>query len=292
LADGFGIGLPPILVFGSEDLKERVARPVLQGDKIICLAITEPGTGSDVATIECTAVKTPDGKHYIVNGEKKWITNGIYADFFTTAVRTGGAGGEGISLLVIERGPGVITRKMACSGMRGSGTTLVIFENAKVPVENIVGTENAGFITIMYNFNRERMALCIQANRMSRTCLEDSITYAMERKTFGKRLIDQPVIREKIGHMARQIEATQALIELMAFQGKMMSHVEALQTLGASVALLKSQATRTLEFCAREASQIFGGKSFTMGGQGGRVEVIGREARAFSIFAGSEENYD
>jgi len=141
----------------------------------------------------------------------------------------------------------------------------------------------------MYNFNRERMALCVQANRMSRTCLEDSITYAMERKTFGKRLIDQPVIREKIGHMARQVEATQALIELAAYQATMMSHFEALQTMGASVALLKSQATRTLEFCAREASQIFGGRSFTMGGQGGRVEVIGREARAFSIFAGSEE---
>jgi len=110
---GLAIGLPPIIHFGSPELKSRVGIPCLKGEKIICLAITEPTGGSDVANLFCEARKTPDGKFYIVNGEKKWITNGVYADFFTVAVRTGGAGARGISLLLIEKTfPGVNARQM------------------------------------------------------------------------------------------------------------------------------------------------------------------------------------
>jgi alkylation response protein AidB-like acyl-CoA dehydrogenase len=146
LVGGFGIGCPPLLKFGKKSLVERIAPGILAGDKRICLAITEPDAGSDVANLTCEAKLTPDGKHYIVNGEKKWITNGIWADYFTTAVRTGGPGMNGISVLLIEReNGGVSTRRMDCQGVWSSGTTYITFEDVKVPVENLLGKENQGF---------------------------------------------------------------------------------------------------------------------------------------------------
>lgn len=145
LLGGFGIGLPPVVLFGSDELKKKVLPGILAGDKRICLAITEPDAGSDVGAISCDAKLTEDGKHFIVNGEKKWITNGIYSDYFTTAVRTGGKGMDGISVLLIERGPGVTTRKMETQGMSTSGSTYVTFEDVKVPVENLLGKKDKGF---------------------------------------------------------------------------------------------------------------------------------------------------
>jgi alkylation response protein AidB-like acyl-CoA dehydrogenase len=142
---GYGIGCPPLVKFGKPELKDRILPGILAGDKRICLAITEPDAGSDVANLTCEAKLSEDGKHYIVNGEKKWITNGIWSDYFTTAVRTGGEGMNGISLLLIERGEGVSTRRMDCQGMWSSGTTYVTFEDVKVPVENLLGKENQGF---------------------------------------------------------------------------------------------------------------------------------------------------
>lgn len=146
LLGGFGIGCPPLVRFGSEPLVKRILPGILAGDKRICLAITEPDAGSDVANLTCEAKLSEDGKHYIVNGEKKWITNGIWCDYFTTAVRTGGPGMNGVSLLLIERAHGgVNTRRMDCQGVWSSGTTYISFEDTKVPVENLLGKENKGF---------------------------------------------------------------------------------------------------------------------------------------------------
>jgi alkylation response protein AidB-like acyl-CoA dehydrogenase len=146
LLGGYGIGCPPIVKFGRKALVERIIPGILSGDKRICLAITEPDAGSDVANLTCEAKLSEDGKHYIVNGEKKWITNGIWCDYFTTAVRTGGPGMNGVSVLLIERDfGGVTTRKMDCQGVWSSGTTYVTFEDVKVPVENLIGKENQGF---------------------------------------------------------------------------------------------------------------------------------------------------
>lgn len=143
---GFGIGCPPLVKFGSKALKDRILPGILNGDKRICLAITEPDAGSDVANLTCEAKLTEDGKHYIVNGEKKWITNGIWCDYFTVAVRTGGEGMNGVSLLLIERAHGgVSTRRMDCQGVWSSGTTYITFEDVKVPVENLLGKANQGF---------------------------------------------------------------------------------------------------------------------------------------------------
>ncbi|KAJ5788478.1 Acyl-CoA dehydrogenase N-terminal [Penicillium paradoxum] len=290
LIGGYGIGCPPLVKFGKKPLVDRILPGILSGDKRICLAITEPDAGSDVANLGCEAKLTEDGKHYIVNGEKKWITNGIYSDYFTTAVRTGKDGMNGLSVLLIEReAGGVSTRRMDCQGVWSSGTTYVTFEDVKVPVENLIGKENQGFKVIMTNFNHERIGIVIQCVRFSRVCYEESMKYAHKRKTFGKRLIDHPVIRMKLAHMARQIEATYNWLENIIYQCQSMEDTEAMLKLGGAIAGLKAQSTQCFEFCAREASQIFGGLSYSRGGQGAKIERLYRDVRAYAIPGGSEE---
>ncbi|KAK8253064.1 acyl-CoA dehydrogenase/oxidase [Phyllosticta capitalensis] len=290
LVGGYGIGGPPLVKHGKPSLLKKILPEILNGDKRICLAITEPDAGSDVANLTCEAKLSEDGKHYIVNGEKKWITNGIWCDYFTTAVRTGGSGMNGVSVLLIDRAMGgVKTRRMDCQGVWSSGTTYITFEDVKVPVENLIGKENQGFKVIMTNFNHERMGIIIQCLRFSRVCYEDSMKYAHKRKTFGKRLIDHPVIRLKLAHMARQIEASYNWLENLIYQCQHMDEMEAMLKLGGAIAGLKAQATTTFEFCAREASQIYGGLSYSRGGQGGRVERLYRDVRAYAIPGGSEE---
>ncbi|KAK5637272.1 hypothetical protein RRF57_012984 [Xylaria bambusicola] len=287
---GFGIGGPPLVKFGKKALKDRILPGILTGEKRICLAITEPDAGSDVANLTCEAKLSEDGKHYIVNGEKKWITNGIWCDYFTTAVRTGGEGMNGVSLLLIERDMGgVSTRCMECQGVWSSGTTYITFEDVKVPVENLLGKENQGFKVIMTNFNHERIGIIIQSIRFSRVCYEESVKYASKRRTFGKKLIDHPVIRMKLAHMARQIEASYNWLENLIYQCQKMGETEAMLRLGGAIAGLKAQSTLTFEFCAREASQIFGGLSYSRGGQGAKVERLYRDVRAYAIPGGSEE---
>lgn len=287
---GFGIGCPPVTRFATQELQDRIMPGILAGDKRICLAITEPDAGSDVANLGCEAKLTDDGKHFIVNGEKKWITNGIWCDYFTTAVRTGGPGMNGISVLLIERSfGGVSTRKMDCQGVWSSGTTYVTFEDVKVPVENLLGKKNQGFRVVMTNFNHERIGIIIQCIRFARVCYEEAIKYANKRRTFGKKLYEHPVIRLKLAHMARQIEASWSWLENLIFQCQRMGEVEAMLKLGGAIAGLKAQSTTTFEYCAREASQIFGGLSYSRGGQGGKVERLYRDVRAYAIPGGSEE---
>ena len=287
---GFGIGCPPLVKHGKKALVDRIVPSILNGDKRICLAITEPDAGSDVANLTCEAKLSEDGKHYIVNGEKKWITNGIWCDYFTTAVRTSDKGMNGISVLLIERDMGgVSTRRMDCQGVWSSGTTYITFEDVKVPVENLIGKENQGFKVIMTNFNHERIGIIIQCIRFSRVCYEESVKYANKRRTFGQKLISHPVIRLKLAHMARQIEASYSWLESLIFQCQKMNDTEAMLKLGGAIAGLKAQSTVTFEFCAREASQIFGGLSYSRGGQGAKVERLYRDVRAYAIPGGSEE---
>ena len=281
----FGIALPPVLNIGSEYLKNLVARDVITGKKVMCLAVTEPYAGSDVAQLQTTAVR--QGDYYIVNGAKKFITSGVKADYFTTAVRTGGPGMRGISLLLLEKDmPGITVRRMKTQGWWISNTAYITLEDVRVPVKNLIGEENWGFIAIMKNFNHERFTMAAMSNRYARICLEEAIRYGRIRKTFGKRLVDHQVIRHKISEMALQVESTHALLEQIAYQMK--SGVDDMVFAGV-LALAKVQATKTMEFCAREASQILGGNSYIRGGQGGKVERIYREVRVNAIGGGSEE---
>jgi len=281
----FGISLPPILTVGSQYLKDRVARDVITGKKIMSLAVTEPYAGSDVASLRTTARR--EGDFFIVNGEKKFITSGTKATYFTVAVRTGGKGMKGVSLLLMEAGmPGFTIRRQKTQGWWISGTSYLTFEDVKVPVKNLIGKENDGFRPIMHNFNHERFVFAAMSNRYARICLEDSIKYARQRKTFGKRLIDHQVIRHKIAEMARLVETTHAMLEQLAYQMKVGASQ---RKLGGPLALIKVQATKTMEFCAREGSQILGGASYIRGGVGERIERLYREVRVNAIAGGSEE---
>jgi len=288
LLAGIGIGLPPILNFGSKQLKERIVRPVLLGEKIICLAISEPSAGSDVFNLQCTAKKSDCGKFWIVNGSKKWITNGTFADYFTTAVKTGKKGE--LTFMLIERVfEGVETRHMKCQGAWASGTAFITFDNVRVPIENQIGKENKGFKLIMYNFNHERWALALQGLRFARVCYEDSFRYALKRETFGKPLIKHQAIRFKLMNMARQIESLQAMCENVTHQLNTFPHALAMIQLGDVCALLKVQSSQVLEYCAREAVHIFGGAGYVRSGVGERVERIYRDVRSISIPGGAEE---
>jgi len=290
LAGGMVIGLPPILKWATPEIKKEVCGPCLRAEKVICLAITEPTAGSDVANLRTTAKK--EGDHYILNGEKKWITNGIFADYFTVACRTGAQkdGMKGLSLVLVSKSmPGVTTRKMKCSGVWSSGTTYITFDDVKVPANHLIGKEGAGFKMIMNNFNHERFGICVMTNRFSRVCMEEALKFASKRKTFGKTLIQHDVIRWKFAEMARQIESTHAWLENITYQMQTMHQMEATMKLGGATALAKVQCTKVFEYCAREAAQIFGGLSYTRGGQGEKVERLSREVRAMAVPGGSEE---
>lgn len=273
------IGLPPVLAIGSDDMKRRVAPQVLAGEKIHALAITEPSGGSDVANLKTRAVR--DGGHYVVNGSKMFITGGMRADFYTVAVRTGGPGAGGISLLLLERDMAGFTRTpLKKQGWWSSDTAALYFDDVRVPAANLIGEENGGFIGIMRNFNGERIGMAAGAVAYARICFEDALAWARERHTFGKRLGDHQVIRHKFAEMARKIGASQAYLEQCAVR------VKAGETPVADLSLLKVQASLTMEFCAREAMQIMGGAGYM---RGCRVERIYREVRVNAIGGGSEE---
>lgn len=194
----------------------------------------------------------------------------------------------GLSLLLLEKGmPGLKTRKMKCSGAWSSGTTYITFEDVKVPVENLIGKENQGFICIMYNFNHERLGIAFQATRFARVCLEDATRYAMKREAFGKPLIEQPVVRKRIADMSRRIEASHAWIESVVYQFQKLPKKVAQTRLSGQCALLKAHAAEVFDYCARSAAQIFGGLAFSRGGQGERVERLYREVLAYLIPGGS-----
>lgn len=289
LIEGLQIGLPPVLNFGSPEMRNRVAPACLKGEKIICLNITEPTAGSDVANIKTTAKR--DGDHYIVSGNKKWITNGIFADYFTVAVRTGKKGMGGVSMLLLERDsmPGITTTRMDCQGVWPSGTTYVEFDNVRVPVTNLIGEENKGFGVIMKNFNHERWGFVVQANRFSRVLLEESWNYSLKRSTFGKKLAEHPVIRWKLAEMARQVESTHHWLESLTLQLCNMDKDLAMASLGGPIALAKAHSSKVMEYCAREARQIFGGNGYTRTGLGAKVERLYRDVGAYAVPGGSEE---
>ena len=275
-----GIGLPPVLNWGSEAMKQRVAPPVLAGEKHISLGITEPGGGSDVANIRTTAVR--DGDHFVVNGSKTYITGGLRANWVSTAVRTGGEGAGGVSMLLIPTNAEGFSRTALDrkQGWWASDTATLHFDNVRVPVENLIGQENRGFLVIMTNFNSERMFMAAGMEAQGRVCLEEAAAWARERNTFGKRLADHQVIRHKFAQMKQKLNATQAYIR-MCYET-----IEAGTANPGDIALLKVQASETLEFCAREAMQILGGIGYM---RGNRVERIYREVRVNAIGGGSEE---
>jgi acyl-CoA dehydrogenase len=275
-----GIGLPPVVNFGSESMKKTVVPSVLNGTKHICLAITEPSGGSDVGNLKTTA--TRDGNHYIINGAKTFITGGLRANWFTTAVRTGGDGIDGISLILIPADAKGISRNSVGKkqGWLCSETASIYFDNVRVSTDQIIGAENKGFKPIVHNFNNERIGMVAACLGASRVCLEEAAQWAQDRKTFGKSLSKHQVIQHKFAEMLRKINATQAYMDVCGW------HIKNGTPDAADIAMLKVQASQTMEFCAREAMQIMGGISYV---RECRTERIYREVRVMAIGGGSEE---
>ena len=275
-----GIGLPPVINWGSEAMKAEIAPPVLRGEAWISLGITEPGGGSDVASLTTTAVR--EGDHFVVNGSKTYITGGMRATWVSTAVRTGGEGPGGVSMLLIPTDAEGFSRTELerKQGWWASDTATLYFDNVRVPVSNLIGEENQGFKVIMTNFNSERMGMAIHMEACARVCLEEAVNWARERQTFGKRLGDHQVIRHKIAMMKQKINATQAYIRVCN------EAIARGDPNPGDIALLKVQASEVMEFCAREALQILGGLGFM---RGNRAERIYREVRVNAIGGGSEE---
>ena len=273
------VALPPVISLGSPEMRERVARPVLAGLKKMAFAVTEPSGGSDVGGFQTTAEKV--GDNYIVNGSKTLISGATRADFMLTAVRTGGPGVGGLSLLLIEADrPGASTKPIAGMGWYNGNNGSISFDNVEVPITNLIGIENRGFAGLANQFNIERFSGISATLAMARTAISEAIAFGRERKTFGQRLIDHQVIRQKIVQMIQRLNSTYAYMDMVVWrfhQG---------ETPVADLAMLKVAATTTLEHCARESLQVLGGSAYT---GDNRVERIYREARTFVIGGGAEE---
>jgi len=288
---GLVVGAPPLLKYASQQLQDQVFPEILSGDKRICLAVTEPDAGSDVRNIRTTAEKTADGTHYIVNGEKKWITNGMFSDYFMTTVRTGApdSGAAGISMLLIPRTQGLRTRKLDVIAGPLAATTYVTFEDVKVPVAYLVGDEGQGFKQTMVNFNHERLWIAFQALRGCRVALHDAFAWALKREAFGQTLVAQPVVRHKFGNMGRKVESLQAWTEQLIFELEHLSDAEGARLLGGATALLKVQSGLVAKYVAEECMKIMGGLGLTKTGQGARVESFYRAVPSFVVPGGSED---
>lgn len=275
-----GIALPPIVRLGTAEQKKRFVRPVLEGKQISALAITEPGGGSDVARLTTKAVR--EGDHYVVDGAKTFITSGCRADFVTTAVRTGGDGHSGISLLVIERGTAgfSVSKKLQKTGWWASDTAELSFDSCRVPVANLIGEENQGFLAIMLNFASERLFLAGQCVAIAELAYRESVAYARERLAFGKSLMGHQVIRHKLADMVTRIAAARALV------GECATRVTREEQVPGLAAMTKNTATDMCSFVVDQAVQIHGGAGYI---RESLVERLYRDARLYPIGGGTRE---
>ncbi|TXT15703.1 hypothetical protein VHUM_00206 [Vanrija humicola] len=285
LNGGMVIGLPPVLNFAKEPLRTKVLTEVFNADKVISLAISEAFAGSDVQGLRCTATKSEDGSYWTINGTKKWITGGMHSDYFTVGCRTEG----GLTVFLVPRGEGVETKPIKTSYSAAAGTAYITFDNVKVPSENMLGPEDGGLLVILSNFNHERWVMCCGSARGSRFIVEECMKWAAQRQVFGKPLLAQPVIRQKLAFMLAKVEALQAWLESVTFQLCQMSYKEQSKYLAGQIAFLKMLCTRVSGEIADEAVQIFGGRGITKTGMGKFIEQHQRTQKFDAILGGAEE---
>ncbi|KAF5342571.1 hypothetical protein D9611_001563 [Ephemerocybe angulata] len=261
---GMLIGAPPLINFGSAELKARILPDILDGKKFICLAITEAHAGSDVMGLKTTAVKSDDGEHWIINGTKKWITNGTFADYFVVGCKTE----DGFTVILVERGDGLNTRPIKTTYSASAGTAYITFEDVQVPVGNTLGEEGGGIFVMLSNFNHERFIMCCSSARTQRLVVEECLKWVTQREAFGKPLHAQAVIRSKLAAMISRAESCQHWLENITYQMCNMSYKQQSRQL----ALLKSHSTRCAQDTARDAVQVFGGRGVTKTGMGKFIE--------------------
>ncbi|ASC98538.1 TPA: acyl-CoA dehydrogenase family protein [Pseudomonas aeruginosa] len=274
------IGLPPVVKWARPEVRERVVPAVLRGEKIMALAVTEPSGGSDVANLKTRAVR--DGDHYRVSGSKTFITSGVRADYYTVAVRTGGEGFAGISLLLVEKGTAgfSVGRKLKKMGWWASDTAELCFDDCRVPAENLIGVENAGFACIMANFQSERLALAVMANMTAQLALEESLRWAREREAFGKPIGKFQVLRHRLAEMATQLEVSRE------FTYRQAAKMAAGKSVIKEISMAKNFATDVADRLTYDAVQVLGGMGYM---RESLVERLYRDNRILSIGGGSRE---
>ena len=280
-----GIMTGPIVQLAREDQKQAALTPVVTGREGGALAMTEPSGGSDLAHLKTRARR--DGDEWVIDGEKTFITGGLKASWFVVGARTGGEGFGGISLFLVHRdAPGFtrtpIPRKM---GWWCSDTATLTFDACRVPLDAQLGQEGVCLLAIMDNFNYERLTLSAGCLGMARRCLDDAVTYAQARETFGKALIRHQVIRHKIADMSAKIDALDSLLQMIAWRINQAREAGS-EMPAAELAKAKVVASTTAEFCASQAMQILGGAGYL---RGCAVERIYREVKVMAIGGGSEE---
>ncbi|HBP6093833.1 TPA: acyl-CoA dehydrogenase [Pseudomonas aeruginosa] len=274
------IGLPPVVKWARPEVRERVVPAVLRGEKIMALAVTEPSGGSDVANLKTRAVR--DGDHYRVSGSKTFITSGVRADYYTVAVRAGGEGFAGISLLLVEKGTAgfSVGRKLKKMGWWASDTAELFFDDCRVPAENLIGVENAGFACIMANFQSERLALAVMANMTAQLALEESLRWAREREAFGKPIGKFQVLRHRLAEMATQLEVSRE------FTYRQAAKMAAGKSVIKEISMAKNFATDVADRLTYDAVQVLGGMGYM---RESLVERLYRDNRILSIGGGSRE---
>jgi acyl-CoA dehydrogenase len=276
------IGLPPIVAQAHSALQQRIVPTVLTGEAIAALAITEPGGGSDVARLRTTA--RMDGDHWVIDGEKTFITSGLRADSLTVAVRTGGPGASGISLIAVPgASPGLQRTELDKMGWWCSDTAHLRFEGVRVPADHLIGLENAGFRMIMANFNGERLLMSAGACAFAQVCLDEALDWARTRQTFGQPLVANQVVKHRLMDMRMRIRASEAMLQEVC--ARFEAHPNDPDTV-ADLCLLKNQATQTMQFCADAAVQTLGGMGYM---RGTKSERIYREVKVMMIGGGAEE---
>ncbi|HEY6040382.1 MAG TPA: acyl-CoA dehydrogenase family protein [Kofleriaceae bacterium] len=273
-----GIALPPIVRFGTPEQQQRFVKPCLLEGKISALAITEPGGGSDVAALATRAER--DGDHYVVTGAKTFITSGTRADFVTAAVRTGGPGHGGVSLLVIEREHFTVSKKLKKTGWWASDTAELHFDGARVPVANRIGPEHGAFPMIMMNFATERLALAAQCVAIAELAYREAVGYAKERQAFGKAIVGFQVTRHKLADMATRIAAARSLTS------EVCTRILRGEQPAGLAAMAKNTATDMCSFVCDAAVQVFGGYGYM---RETLVERLYRDARLYPIGGGTRE---
>ncbi|KAG9219469.1 hypothetical protein CCMSSC00406_0005363 [Pleurotus cornucopiae] len=283
LLNGLVISLPPVLNYGSPELQAKVVPEVLSGKKFIALAISEAFAGSDVSGIQTTAVR--DGDYWVVTGTKKWITNGTFADYFTTGCRTE----TGFTVILIPRGEGVSTKPIKTSYSPVAGTAYVVFNKVRVPVANTLGKVGAGMSVILTNFNHERWMVVCTSLAAQRLVVEECLKWSSQRYVFGKPLHSQAVIRAKLGQMISRVEACQNWVESITHQMNNMTYNEMSSKLAGPIGLMKQFVSRTARETAEDATQIFGGRALTVTGMGKVIENYHRTSGFDAILAGAED---
>lgn len=284
-----GIACPHIVTAGDPDQIARWVTPTLAGEQIGALAVTEPDGGSDVGRLRTRARR--EGDELVVDGAKTYITSGVRADFLTTAVRTGGEDRPrslGISLLVIDTSsPGVtVTRRLDKLGWHASDTAELAFTGVRVPAENLVGPEHAGFALIGSAFLTERIAMAAQACGQARRCLDLAIAWCRERTTFGEPLIARQRVQATLVEMTRRTEVARTYTRAVVDRHE---RGEPLEDLVPAVCFAKNTATAAAEHVAHEALQLFGGAGYMRGSE---IERQYRDVRILGIGGGAVEVLD